>query len=464
MNASPAITTAMPPAKVAVPARFYDDNKTLRQLIWLYIILWLIEGGLRRWFLPGLNTPLLLIRDPVVMVIYAVAISKNLFPWNAFTTMGLLLATLTFFNALMLGHGNPMVALYGVRCDFLHVPLIFVMGKVLRRKDLLALCKLALWVAIPYTALLAAQFYEPQDAWVNRGVGGDMDGAGFYGAMDHFRPPGTFSFITGPSQLYPILAACFFAGLLTGRLPFWLLMAAGAAIVVAIPISISRSFFLSVAMVGITGVGAMIAGGRLSLGLLFKVGLIALILPLAATQVPAFKDGMEAFSARWETSTTDEGGFQEAIVDRVLDSLFGSFENVNYTGLGTGFSTNVGQKLLTEQVGFGASEGEWGRLLFDDGIILGGLLIVYRVALAGWIVYACLKAWRRRSPEALVFASAAFALLLNGQWGQATTLGSAAIAGGLALAAASQAGSGKAKSTRKAAPKLQGEPVNAPGQ
>jgi hypothetical protein len=206
----------------------------------------------------------------------------------------------------------------------------------------------------------------------------------------------------------------------------------------------------------------MIVGGRLSMGLLIKVGLIALILPLAATQMPAFKDGMEAFSARWETSTTNEGGFKEAILDRVLDSLFGSFENVNYTGLGTGFSTNVGQKLLTAEVGFGASEGEWGRLLFDDGFILGGLVILYRVALAGAVVFACIRAWRRRSPEALVFASAAFMLLLNGQWGQATTLGSAVIAGGLALAAASNMRPKKSKSTRKAAPKLQGDLKNAP--
>src|SRR5580658_11096612 len=129
MNASPAITTAMPPAKVAVPARFLDDNKTLRQLIWLYIILWLVEGGLRRWFLPGLAQPLLLIRDPVVIAIYYLAFSSKLFPSNFFISSGILLAILTFINAMTLGHGNLSVALYGVRCDFLHVPLIFIMGK-----------------------------------------------------------------------------------------------------------------------------------------------------------------------------------------------------------------------------------------------------------------------------------------------------------------------------------------------
>src|SRR5580704_3498782 len=89
----------------------------IRQLIWLYIILWLVEGGLRRWFLPGLSTPLLLIRDPVAIAIYSMAMSRNIFPYNGFVTAGVVLAALTFFNAVTLGHGNLFVALYGVRCD-----------------------------------------------------------------------------------------------------------------------------------------------------------------------------------------------------------------------------------------------------------------------------------------------------------------------------------------------------------
>ena len=156
------------------------------------------------------------------------------------------------------------------------------------------------------------------------------------------------------------------------------------------------------------------------------------------SQSLAFQDGLEAFSARWDTATTGQGGFQEAIVDRVLDNLFGSFAGVQYSGLGTGFSTNVGQKTLTEQVGFGASEGEWGRLLYDNGFILGSMLICYRIALAGGIVFAAFQAWRRRSPLGLIFAAACFFIVLNGQWGQATTLGSAVIGGGLAMAAASK--------------------------
>lgn len=411
-------------------------TRLIRNLIWLYVILWLVEGGLRRWFLPGLSSPLLLIRDPLVICIYLVAISNNLFPVNGFVALGALLGLVSSLNALALGHGNLSVALYGARCDFLHVPLIFIMGRVIRPKDLTALAKIAVLISIPYTALLVAQFYQPQDAWVNRGLGGSLEGAGFDGALERFRPPGTFSFISGPSQLYPLFTACWFALLLADELPMWLMIVSGMSILITIPVSISRGLFLSVAIVAIVGIAAMFLGGRFSFKLVIQFGLAAVVLSVLAGRSSAFKDGMEAFSARWEASTTEGGGFRVAIVDRVSNDLFGSFAGVNSSGQGTGFSTNVGQKLLTQQMGFGASEGEWGRLLYDNGLFLGCLLILYRIALSGAIIVTAFRAWRQRSPASLVFASAAFPLLLYGQWGQTTTLGSAVIGGGLALAAA----------------------------
>ena len=425
---------------------FVYEQKTrlIRRLILLYIALWLLEGGLRRWFLPGLASPLLLIRDPLVVVIYYLAFSFGLFPMNGFTIWGVLLALLSFINAMLLGHGNLLVALYGVRCDFLHVPLIFVMAGVLRQNDVIALAKIAVWVSIPYTALLVTQFYEPQAAWVNRGVGGDTDGAGFSGALDHYRPPGTFSFITGPSELYPLLTACWFALLLMRKLSVGIMIASGAAILLAIPVSISRTLFLSVAIVAIAGVGAMFVGGRFSVKLVTQFVLVAVLLTFLAGLSPIFQDGMETFNARWETATTDGGGFQVAIVDRVMNDLAGAFRATDDSVGGTGFSTNVGQKLLTQNVGFGGAEGEWGRLLYDNGLILGSLLVGYRIALAGSIIFASIRAWRRRSVYGLIFAAAAFMLLLNGQWGQASTLGAAVIAGGLALASSYQ-GAGHSK-------------------
>jgi hypothetical protein len=446
MNAAVAIEKDS--VNVPEPGRAFEKNtETIRRLIWLYLVLWLIEGGLRRWVLPGLATPLLLIRDPLVIAIYGLAISKNLFPVNSFITIGALLAALSFINAMLLGHGNPLVALYGMRCDFLHVPLIFIMAKVLRQKHLVSLAKVAVCVAIPYTALLVTQFYEPQDAWVNHGTGDSTDGAGYSGALGHFRPPGTFTFITGPAELYPIFTACWCMLVLLNRIPAWLTILSGAAIMTAIPVSISRLLFINVAIVAAAGVFALIVGRRFSLGMLLRVGIIVIVLPAVAARIPAFQDGMEAFSSRWEASTTDDGGIQGSIIGRTMEDLFGKFDGAPLSAFGTGFSTNVGQKLLTGDVGFGASEGEWGRLLYDNGLILGTMFVAYRILLAGYIVFVALKALKRGSPQAIVFASAGCMLILNGQWGQASTLGGAMIVGGLTLAAA-------AMGDRSAAPKI----------
>jgi len=417
---------------------FEKNTEGIRRLIWLYLILWVIEGGLRRWVLPGMATPLLLIRDPLVVAIYALAVSKNLFPLNGFITFGALLAVLSFINALLLGHGNALVAVYGMRCDFLDVPLIFIMAKVLRQKHLIALARIAACVAIPYTMLLVAQFYEPQDAWINRGTGDSTEGAGYSGALGRFRPPGTFTFILGPAELYPVFTACWFVLILANKMPGWLALASGAAILVAIPVSISRMLFINVVVVAAAGIFALVAGRRFSVGMLLRAAVIILVLPIVASYVPAFHDGMEAFTARWETSTTDQGGIQDSIVGRTMGLLFGAFDGAGLSSLGTGFSTNVGQKLLTGDVGFGASEGEWGRLLYDNGLVLGTMLVLYRAALAFFVLWVALKAWRRRSSQALIFVSACFMLLLTGQWGQACTQGASAIIGGLALAAASQ--------------------------
>ena len=49
----------------------------IKKLIWLYFLLLLFEGALRKWFLPSLSQGLLIIRDPVVIWIYYIAYNKD---------------------------------------------------------------------------------------------------------------------------------------------------------------------------------------------------------------------------------------------------------------------------------------------------------------------------------------------------------------------------------------------------
>ncbi|MEL6721102.1 MAG: hypothetical protein AAFP82_20545, partial [Bacteroidota bacterium] len=177
----------------------YQTNaiKQIKIGIWIYLILLLFEGALRKWFLPSLATPLLVVRDPVAIGIIFLAIYHRLVYWNIYLIITLLIGLFSLSLSLLVGHGNIYVSLYGLRPILLHFPFAFVIASVFDRTDVEKVGKFLLWLTPFMTFLIALQFYSPQSAWVNRGIGGDIAGAGFSGAMGYFRPPGTFSFTNG---------------------------------------------------------------------------------------------------------------------------------------------------------------------------------------------------------------------------------------------------------------------------
>lgn len=226
-----------------------DPNQVLKQGIWAYFLLLIFEGALRKWVLPGLASPLLVVREPLALWLVAKAWQRGLLPSTPYLAWMVVIGIAGTFSALLLGHGSIPVALFGARTLLLHFPLLFAIGGILDRADVLKIGKACLWIAGPMTVLIALQFYSPQSAWVNRGVGGDEAGAGFGGALGYFRPPGTFSFTNGTTLFYSF-TACFilFFWLNSKGVNRLLLTAATAALLIAIPISISRGLLLQVAV------------------------------------------------------------------------------------------------------------------------------------------------------------------------------------------------------------------------
>src|SRR5690606_6222400 len=176
--------------------------KTLKKGIWVYFLLLIFEGALRKWFLPFLAAPLLVVRDPVAIWLIYMAWKHNVIKANIYVLLMIFFTIISVSTALLFGHGSMIVALYGARITLIHFPVIFIIGKVFTHEDVVKMGRVLLMIAIPMTVLIALQFYSPQSAWVNRGVGGDMEGAGFSGGLGYFRPPGTFSFTTGNVMFY----------------------------------------------------------------------------------------------------------------------------------------------------------------------------------------------------------------------------------------------------------------------
>ena len=106
-----------------------DILKTTRRLIWIYCIVWLIEGAIRKWVLPGLSLQLLLVRDPIALLIYYYAARARIFPMNGWLGFLWLITGLIFLQGIiqaMSGQVTWVVAAFGVRTFFLHMPLIWV--------------------------------------------------------------------------------------------------------------------------------------------------------------------------------------------------------------------------------------------------------------------------------------------------------------------------------------------------
>ena len=68
--------------KRVIPRAVATDYAVIKKLIWAYFLLLLFEGALRKWFLPGLSQGLLIIRDPLVILIYYLSYTKGVFPLN----------------------------------------------------------------------------------------------------------------------------------------------------------------------------------------------------------------------------------------------------------------------------------------------------------------------------------------------------------------------------------------------
>lgn len=408
------------------------------KIIWFYFWLLLFEGALRKWVLPSLSNPLLVVRDPVLTVIYFLYLRLNIAPINRFCIGAIVFAVFSILISRFSECNQWVVNLYGVRTNFYHVPLIFVMYNVLTREDVYKFGRYVLYLCIPMTLLIIAQFYMPQTHFINRQPGGDV-GVGFMGALGRFRPPGVFSFVISLAAFYTLALAFLVHEFIQPKLlsPLFRYII-GGCILIAIPFSLSRSLALSCALVMIISSIAL-CYQKFSVKKLYTIIGAGIVLSLIITLIPFSDDGIETFKARWHSATgIGYKGFEKNIIIRYLDDFRQPWYMLQYVpivGLGIGLGTNVGAKIISGQVGFYLSESEWCRIIFESGPILGVLFILYRVGLFISIGTTVFRACSKQNALPIILFSAIGLLLLSGVWGPPTQLGFSVFASGLALAA-----------------------------
>jgi len=441
-----AIAPRRSPALVNPPP-LVDRAKTVRHiraLIWLYLVLLVFEGALRKWIVPQLSNPLLIIRDPVVIAIYILALRARVFPRNGYViSLGIIAVLSMITSVIVLSPYIPMkpilvVTLYGFRSNFLHLPLIFVMGTVMNEEDVKKIGWWILLVMIPMGLIMAAQFKASPESFINLAAGLG-EGQQLTAGGGKIRPPGTFSFISGPIFYVGAATAFLIYGFLSRyTYKMWLLTASGVAVVIAIAVSGSRGLVASTLLVVLSIVVILLFQPK-AVNQFGRVLLIVVIGAFIISRLPIFKEGIGVLSERFTSSAeAAETTVIKGMFERTLGSFTEGLSNLDKApieGYGLGIGTNAGARFLIGRAAFLLSENEWSRVLFESGPILGLAFLLWRTVLTIWILYFSILLLRRGAILPILLFSCAFVALLNGQLGQPTTLGFAAFLNGLCLAA-----------------------------
>lgn len=410
-----------------------DTTKELiKKLIWVYFLLLLFEGVLRKWITPGMSRELLVVRDPLVLAIYLLAFSSGRFPINNKYIRALFVITcISFAFSFLSGRFHLITSLFGARTMILHFPLIFIIYNVFDYKDVIKIGNAFLLLSIPMVYIVVKQFEADPDSILNTTAGGS--GSQLETAGGKVRASGTFTFVNGIVYYFSFVTAFVLCGYLRKKTFRLIVLYIGMiTTVLAMATSGSRSVVAGcMQVIGCFGFLAFYqfrAFGGMA-GFLFGSSAIGLFV----YQLDIFQEGLRYLNLRFEEAANVEGTPVEAYIERNLQilnaPLIDTFRAPIF-GIGLGSGTNAGAALSGGFFG----ENEWSRNIWEAGPIAGNAFILWRIILCYAILMLAIKSIKNGNYLPIFLFGAAGPLLLFEQIGQPTTLGFSVLGIGLCLA------------------------------
>ncbi len=413
-----------------------ENYAFIKKLIWVYFLLLLFEGALRKWFLPQLSQSLLIIRDPLVILIYYLCLAKGIFPVdNKYLQKCFQWVLIAVVLSLLINGTHPFTIAFGARTNFLHFPLMFIMARILSWQDVINFGRAFLLLSLPMTYIVAEQFQADAADIINTAAGGQ--GSQLETSGGKVRASGTFTFVSGIVFYYCFTVSYIIYGFLVkGSFPKWMIYLGTSATLLAMVTAGSRAVIAEclqvVACIGFLAYYKPNEFGRISASV-FGFSTLALIL---YSQIDLFKEGLEFLSLRFEEAANVEGSPVEAYFNRYFAMLVAPYYYSLWTdifGNGLGTATRAGAALGG---GWGFAENAWSRPVMENGVVWGGLFILWRIWITKDLLLTCIKSVKNGSYLSIFLFGAAGPVLLFGLLGQPTNLGFAAFGSGLCLAAA----------------------------
>ena len=413
-----------------------NNHSFIKKLIWVYFLLLLFEGALRKWFLPGLSQGLLIIRDPLVVWIYYLCYARGLFPINnKYLTKCFQWVILAVLLSFLINQAHPLTIGYGARTNLLHFPLIFIMGRILTWEDVMQFGKAFLLLAGPMTWVVAQQFQADAEDIINTAAGGT--GSQLETSGGKVRASGTFTFVSGIVFYYCFAVSFIIYGfLIKDAFPKWMLFLGTSTTLLAMVTAGSRAVIAE--SLQVVACFAFLAYykpnefGRITASV-FGFSTLALIL---YSQVELFQEGLAFLSLRFEEAANVEGSPVEAYFNRYFNIITAPYHYsffIDLFGAGLGTGTRAGSTLGGS---FGFSENAWARAITENGVIFGSMFLLWRVWITKDLLKACIRSVKQGNYLPIFLFGAAGPILLFGLLGQPTNLGFASFGSGLCLAAA----------------------------
>jgi len=412
-------------AETLSAARAERDRRRIVNLVFTIYWLLIFEGVLRKWIFPDAFKILFFIRDPFVLIVYALAVF-NYRPLHArhwlagWLVLGLT-ALVVGLAQLWAGATDLMVLGYGLRNYFYYIPLAFVIGANFHQDDLYRLIRQTLFVAIPIVLLVWLQLLSSADAVINAGI---IEG-GLYNAgvgRGFVRTYGTFTSSSGQTLFVCSLIAMLLANwMLPGRqrpVKGFLLSIVTVAIIVNLVLSGSRgAYILSILIILVALLSILVLQHKTNR---FKdVVLFCIIAVGTLVTIGLFnRDVLAAISERLGGAYYSESELYGplATIGRIIFD-FGNFakalSQAPHFGYGIGW---FGNAFASQTVFALYAEDDWSRNIFELGPVIGLLFIGLRIAFVFWLTKSAVRTAKHvGNPLPLLLVGFIGVILLQGQ-------------------------------------------------
>lgn len=351
-------------------------------------LLVVFDGALRKWVAPGLSTPLLLLKDGVLLLsvgFYLFDRSRSVgLPYPMYyTAVPWLLGLYAFIvvaQALNPHIPNMEIRILGLRSHLLYVALLFLVPAVATRarNPFWWLKAYIVAIAVPVLLLGIYQYFLPASHWLNAYVGEQPYIATAAGAA---RITGTFSYIEGMTTFLQVNLAL---GIGMGLAGLWfrrsdLVWWGGGLFLLAMvvsPMNGSRGlfFFLALPSPFVLWQMAKKPGGRMRILVAGSLLVILLAGIVTQTQLGA---GFDTFLQRVETSNDAE--------TRVSDTFLGTpvavMGRAGITGYGVGTSHQAAFQLKPADAELPTVENRVGSLMLELGLPGYAVFLMLHIAL-----------------------------------------------------------------------------------